>query len=149
MKTRTMTFGLLGLFCATLAACTVTVDEQGPPPRAGGYCPRIYQPVCATRYGERQTISNACVADQRGFDILYRGECRSRPPLTPRPPRPPRAEPYPDPGVGVACPLISAPVCARRGRVLRTFANDCVAEASGFQIIADGDCGDIPNAGGG
>jgi hypothetical protein len=120
---------LLGI-SAALAACTVTVEEEGPPPpRPGGICPRIYDPVCATRFGERETISNACVAETRGYDVLYRGECRRRPP-----------RPDPLPGGGVACPTIYQPVCARRGGIFRTFENSCVADASGFRVIAGGEC---------
>lgn len=115
---------------AMLAACTVTVEEDGPPPpRPGGICPRIYQPVCAERFGARDTFPNDCVAESRGFDVLYRGECRRRPPR-------------PDvlPGGGVACPMIYAPVCARRGGIFRTFENSCVADASGFRVVANGEC---------
>jgi hypothetical protein len=126
---RLMAAAMLGL-TALLAACTVTVEEDGPPPpRPGGICPRIYQPVCAERFGERDTFSNACVAESRGFDVLYRGECRRRPP-----------RPEPLPGEGVVCPTIYAPVCARRGGVFRTFENSCVADASGFRVIAGGEC---------
>ena len=133
-----MTFGriryltaaaVLGL-AATLAACTVTVEEDGPPPpRPGGLCPRIYQPVCAERFGERDTFPNACVAESRGYDVLYRVECRRRPP-----------RPEVLPGGGVACPMIYRPVCARQGGIFRTFENSCVADASGFRVVADGEC---------
>lgn len=119
---------ILGL-AAILAACTVTVEEEVPPPRPGGICPRIYQPVCAERFGERDTFPNACVAASRGYDVLYRGECRRRPP-----------RPEVLPGGGIACPMIYAPVCARRGGIFRTFENSCVADASGFRVIADGEC---------
>jgi hypothetical protein len=113
-----------------VAACTVTVEEEGPPPpRPGGICPRIYQPVCAERFGERDTFPNACVAESGGYDVIYRGECRRRPPL-----------PEVLPGGGVACPTIYRPVCARRGGIFRTFENSCVADASGFRVIADGEC---------
>jgi hypothetical protein len=126
---------ILAALAAVLSACTVTVDEGNPPPRPRpprpDICPRIYQPVCAERFGERQTFSNDCVAESRGFNILYDGECR-------RTPRPPRPDPLP--GGGVVCPLINAPVCARQGGILRTFANSCVAEASDFTVIDNGPC---------
>jgi Kazal-type serine protease inhibitor domain len=118
-------------FAAILAACTVTVEEDGPPPpRPGGICPRIYQPVCAERFGERDTFPNACVAESRGYDVIYRGECRRRPP---------RPEPLPDDGP-VVCPLDYRPVCARQGGIFRTFGNRCAAEASGFRVVARGEC---------
>jgi hypothetical protein len=129
------TLSLLGL-----AACTVTVDE-GNPPRPGPrpeICPRIYQPVCATRFKERSTFPNACVADSRGYDILYRGECRRRPPIS-EPDFPPAPRPFPD-DTGVVCPSFTAPVCARRGGILRTFQNACIAQGSGFSVVDDGPC---------
>jgi hypothetical protein len=134
-----------------LAACTVTVDEGNPPPRPDPRpraCPRIYQPVCATRYGEQRDFSNSCVAQTRGFVVLYGGECRERRPISepnyeprPLPPRPrpnrPRPLPY---GAGVVCPSFVAPVCARQGGVVRTFQNACIAQGSGFRVVDDGPC---------
>jgi Kazal-type serine protease inhibitor domain len=127
-----------------LSACTVTVDEGNPPPRPGprpGICPRIYQPVCATRFGERQTFPNGCVAETRGFDIIYGGECRNRapiidPPISPRP-RPTRTFPYDN---SVVCPSIVAPVCASNRGIVRTFQNACIAQGSGFRVVGDGPC---------
>ncbi len=134
MKTGRIILGAIGLLALGLSACTVTVDEGNPPPRPrpGGMCPKIYMPVCAEGYGERQTLPNECVAESRGFRVLYGGECRSRPP------RPPRPEPLP--GDAVVCPMIHAPVCARQGGVFRTFSNSCIAEASGFRVVEDGEC---------
>ena len=133
MKTGKTLLSLIGLMAIGLSACTVTVDEGNPPPRPrpGGMCPKIYMPVCAERYGERQTFSNDCVAQSRGFRVLYAGECR-------RAPRPPRPDPLP--GDGTVCPMIHAPVCARQGGVIRTFPNSCVAEASGFRVVDNGPC---------
>ncbi len=129
-----------------LSACTVTVDEGNPPPRPSPrpqLCPRIYQPVCATRFGERETFSNACVAESRGFDIVYGGECRRRPlisePDYPPAPRPRNPRPFPDDN-GVVCPAFEAPVCARRGGIVRTFQNACIAQGSGFSVVDDGPC---------
>ena len=136
MKTGKIFLSVIGFLAVGLAACTVTVDEGTPPPRPGpprpDICPRIFAPVCAERYGERQTFSNDCIAETRGFRILYDGECR-------RSPRPPRPDPFPEPG-GIACPMINAPVCARQGGVFRTFPNSCVAEASGFDVVGGGEC---------
>ena len=131
MKTGKTVLGLIGLLALGLSACTVTVDEGNPPPRPrpGGMCPRIYMPVCAERFGERQTFSNDCVAESRGFRVLYAGECRRAPP----PPRP-------DPDGGTVCPMIHAPVCAKQGGVFRTFSNSCVARASGFRVVDNGPC---------
>lgn len=136
LKGLTLSFLMIGL-----TGCTVTVDEPRPvrpepPVRA---CPRIYQPVCAVRGRERQTFSNQCLAASQGFDtIIYPGECRGgpRPPISPRPP----VYPEPAPSEPVVCTQEYAPVCARQGSILRTFPNGCIAEGSGFQIIADGGC---------
>jgi hypothetical protein len=127
-----------------LSACTVTVDEGVQRPRPDprpGICPRIYQPVCASRFDERETFPNACVAETRGFDIQYSGECRRRPPLSepPLPPRPRPPRPFPD-DTGVVCPAFVAPVCAQQGGVIRTFQNACIAQSSGFSVVDDGPC---------
>lgn len=135
MKTGKIIVSLVGLLAISLAACTVTVDEGNPPPRPRpprpDICPRIYMPVCAERYGERQTFANDCEAESRGFRIISEGECR-------RTPRPPRPEPNPD--EATVCPLIQAPVCARQGGLFRTFSNSCIAEASGFNVVDNGPC---------
>lgn len=127
MKRSGLVMAALGM---VLTSCTVTVDESAPPSRPA-MCTREYQPVCAGRFGERETFSNACVARAEGFDVIHRGECRRRPPVV-----------DPGPGEGVVCPMIHAPVCARQGRVFRTFSNSCIADASGFRVIADGECRD-------
>ena len=132
MKRSGLILAALGLI---LSSCTVTVDEGNPPPRPRPprpeICPRIYQPVCAERFGERQSFPNACVAETRGFDVRYGGECRSRPP---------RPRPKPLPGDGVACPMIYAPVCAQKSDIRRTFENSCVAGASDFRVVYEGEC---------
>ena len=132
MKRSGLMLAALGL---VLSSCTVTVDEGNPPPRPrpprpDQFCARIYQPVCAMRFGERRTFPNSCEADVRGFDVLYGGECEGRPP---RPPRP-------EPSGGVICPMIHAPVCAISGGIERTFSNACIAEGSGFRVIDNGPC---------
>jgi hypothetical protein len=50
--------------------------------------------------------------------------------------------PPPRPGGQYACPMIYAPVCARRDGRLRTFDNACTARARGWRTIADGPCRD-------
>lgn len=49
---------------------------------------------------------------------------------------PPRPGPQPQ-----ICTREFAPVCAARNGERRTFSNECLAETSGFRIIADGGCG--------
>ncbi|PZO79706.1 MAG: peptidase [Mesorhizobium amorphae] len=112
-----------------LSACTVVVEEPGPIPIDPGprICTREYAPVCATRGGDRQTFSNPCLADQAGYRIVDRGECRRRPP------RPPVEEPR-------FCTREYAPVCGRRGSDIRTFGNACEARASDYRIIDRGPC---------
>lgn len=110
-----------------LAGCTietVEVVDDRPISRPGDqFCPRITDPVCATRRGDRDTFSNACEARAEGYQILYGGACRA-----PRP-RPVRA-----------CPLVVDPVCGENNGRLQTFANACEARRTGFDIIADGEC---------
>lgn len=121
-------------FALALTSCTVVVDEPAPegpgvfpPGPRSGICTREYRPVCATRRGERQTFPNACTAEAQGFRIQYSGECR-----------PVRPSLYDDdPAV---CPQTYTPVCARQGGVIRTFPNECQADASGFRVIEDGPC---------
>lgn len=117
-----------------VAACTVVVDEDRPPPRPGGppggFCTREYAPVCGQRGRDRETFSNACMARSDGYRVLYRGRCeRDRPGRPGRPDRP-----------TAACPMIYAPVCARRGPVVRTFGNSCQANADGYRIVRRGPC---------
>ncbi len=115
--------GALALLClAGLAACTVVVDEDipGPGPQ---YCSREYNPVCARAAGDRRTFANACLADQAGYDIIRRGECRQD-----------RVEQT------RFCTREYRPVCARRQGQYRTFGNECEADASGFRIVSDGPC---------
>lgn len=113
-----------------LAGCVVVEPEPVPPGPQG--CPRIYQPVCAERFGERETFPNGCTAEREGYRIVHAGQCRRQ---TPRPPSPPITE---RPKV---CPQIYAPVCASRGAERRTFDNECVARGNGFTVIRNGTCG--------
>ncbi len=127
MKTGNIIMGLIGLLIMGLSACTVTAEDDydyDPGPRPQQYCPRVYDPVCAERYGNRETFSNDCVAETRGYLVLYGGQCR----ISPRPPRP------------QACPRIYAPVCATRGGTIETFSNDCIAETRGYRVVYDGQC---------
>jgi hypothetical protein len=124
---------------AVLSACTVVVDEDsgGPPIGPGPLCTREYDPVCARRGGDRQTFANACLADQAGYRIVRRGECR-------------RDD---DGGGGGFCTQEYDPVCARRGGERRTFSNSCMAERAGYRVIRGGECrrddGDDDDNGGG
>ena len=91
-----------------ISACTVVVDEPGPIPGPGAgpnYCTREYDPVCARRGGERRTFSNACMADQAGYNVVRRGECRGG-----------GDEPR-------FCTREYRPVCARKRGAFRTFPN--------------------------
>ena len=115
-----------------LAGCVV---EEGPghrplPPRPGGptACTYEYAPVCAERRGDRQTFPNACTARAEGYRIAHPGECRRG-------------------GGGDwdrerprACTREYAPVCARRGRDVRTFGNACEARAADYRIVGPGRC---------
>lgn len=118
------------LFSAVLTACTVVVDEPppGPGPRPPGppqYCTREYAPVCARRGGDRQTFSNACMAEQSGYRVVRDGPCRD----------------YGGGGGGQTfCTQEYRPVCARRGGTLRTFSNACEARAADYQVIDNGPC---------
>lgn len=119
--------GLAAIFAALvfLSSCVV-VEEPRPvrPGPGGGFCTREYQPVCAGRGNERQTFSNACMADRSGFRVIHRGECRRG--GSSQPPR--------------ACTLEFQPVCGQRGNTRRTFSNACTADASGFRVLHRGEC---------
>jgi len=127
---------------AFVGACTVV---EGPPPPGPGpgfpppgerFCTREYAPVCAQRRGDRETFSNACEARRAGYRIIRDGECRGSawPGPGPGPGYPP-----PRPG-NVACTMQYDPVCARRGRDVRTFGNACSADAEGYRVMSRGEC---------
>lgn len=122
--------GALALFfLAVLSACTVVVeDDEGPrprPPRPGPeYCSRDYQPVCARRRGDRQTFTNACMAERAGYRVISFGACRGR---------------EDDEGERF-CTREYRPVCATAGNVLQTFNNACEARAAGFRVVDDNPC---------
>lgn len=62
-----------------LAACEVSeASGSGPGPggSGGGYCPRIYDPVCASSGRSERTFPNSCEARASGWFVEYRGECR-------------------------------------------------------------------------
>lgn len=40
------------------------------------------------------------------------------------------------------CPMIYQPVCAAKGNVAKTFANRCLAESEGFDVMNTGRCGE-------
>ncbi|MHC3940471.1 MULTISPECIES: Kazal-type serine protease inhibitor domain-containing protein [Paenochrobactrum] len=56
----------------------------------------------------------------------------------------PVVKPHP---VQTACPYIYAPVCAQRNNVRKTLPNQCVANAQGYRVISQGECGSRPNNG--
>jgi len=118
------------ILSALLAACTVVVDD-GPGPRPPRPRPQLctmqYQPVCARRDGDRQTFTNACLAEREGYRILRDGPCRGG-------------------GGGgggeeqTFCTREYAPVCARSHGQVRTFPNACEARAADYRIVGDGPC---------
>lgn len=157
----------LAVSATILAACTVVVDEgpgyrpgpsrPGPAPQA---CTREFDPVCGQRGGQQRTFGNACMARADGFQLAHPGECR--PAMRPgrpggdweRPGRPGRPGSEWDrpgrPGGGdaqrpgrpqQACTMDYRPVCAVRGDQRRTFGNACSADAEGFRVIGEGECG--------
>lgn len=112
---------------ATLVgSCTVVVDDgPRPGPMPGPQmCTREYAPVCAVRGGDRQTFANGCRAEQAGYRIVRRGQCRGE---------------FGD-GGPQACTMEYRPVCARRGGAVRTFSNACMARSADFRIIGNGPC---------
>ena len=128
---------VFAMFAMVLAACTVVVDEgpgPGPrPPRPDGpsFCTREYAPVCGERGRDRQTFPNSCVARAEGYRVAHPGECR-------------RGGGGGGGGSGwdrpQACTREYAPVCARRGRDVRTFGNACEARAADYRVVSPGRC---------
>ena len=57
--------------------------------------------------------------------------------------RPP-VRPHPAPS---ACPYNYAPVCGQRNGVQKTMPNACTANAQGYRIVANGECGSRPGHG--
>ena len=113
-----------------LSACV----EEGPypgggyrplPPERPQFCSRQYDPVCATRGGDRQTFPNACQAEESGYRILRDGECRGGPAGG---------------GGGGFCTRQYDPVCGRRDGSVRTFGNSCEADNAGARILYSGEC---------
>lgn len=112
-----------------LAACTVETSPGygGPAPRPRPQmCTMEYAPVCGERGGRSQSFPNACEARSRGFEVVHRGECRSRPPA-------------PAPDVR-ACTREYDPVCGERRGRRQTFSNACEARNDGFRVVARGEC---------
>lgn len=103
---------------------------ERPPQQA---CTLEHRPVCGQRGGDRQTFGNSCQAEANGYRVVRQGECRrgggsnagggwgERPPQR-------------------ACTREYAPVCARRGRDMRTFGNSCEAEAAEYRVMRSGTC---------
>ncbi len=125
------------LMLGLLSACTVVVDEPGPPPpgrpRPPGppICTREYDPVCARRGPDRRTFGNGCLAEAAGYRILGDGECGFGPPPG-SPPGPPPEDRF--------CTREYQPVCGQKGSRTRTFGNECEAEAADYRVIDDGPC---------
>ncbi|MDQ6436713.1 Kazal-type serine protease inhibitor [Mesorhizobium sp. LHD-90] len=127
---------VLAVGLAILAACNVVVEESGPsrPRPDGGFCTREFDPVCGRRGGDQRTFANACLADNAGFRVVRRGECR-------------RGDDRPD--EPRACTREYDPVCARRGGDRRTFSNACVAREAGYRVLDRGECRRGDGGGGG
>lgn len=102
----------------------------GPGPSRPRACPRIYDPVCGERFGERRNFPNSCEADSAGYRIVHGGQCRSHD--RPGGDRPGQSQ--------RVCPMIYKPVCARRGSDIRTFPNSCQAEGDGYRVIYESEC---------
>lgn len=118
--------GLLMVALAFLVGSCTVVVYQGPGPLPEPqYCTREYVPVCAVRGGDRQTFANGCRAEQAGYRIVRRGQCRGE---------------FDGGGSPAMCTMEYRPVCARRGNTLRTFANACGARAENFRILGNGPC---------
>lgn len=121
-------------------------------------CPRIYNPVCGSRHGDRRTFPNACEAQSAGYSVRYGGQCQA----SGGPGGGYGGGPgsygggeggYGGPGGGYGqpggndaqgggqvCPMIYKPVCGRRGGDTRTFPNDCQAESKGYDVIYQSEC---------
>lgn len=63
--------GLVAALALVLGSCQI----QPQPPNLKG-CTRIYQPVCGSKNGTRQTFSNICVAESEEAKGITPGECR-------------------------------------------------------------------------
>ena len=103
--------------------CRQTRPPQPRPPQA---CTFDYRPVCAVRGRDQRTFSNSCMAEADGYRVIRNGECR------------------PDGGGGRpperGCSREYEPVCARRGRDVRSFGNACLAGEADYQIVRRGAC---------
>ncbi len=133
MKTGKKLMGSIGLLAIGMTVATISAageypSNQMPKPILVQFCPRIYDPVCAVRYGERMTFSNVCIAETRGFSVIYGGKCRS---VVQRPPKP---------AFPAGCSREYRPVCGERNGVQRTFSNKCEGLARGFRLLYDSVC---------
>jgi hypothetical protein len=126
MSSRVRQFLAFALAAATVAACTVVVEEPRPAPPRPQACTFEYAPVCGQRGSRQRTFANACNARVSGYAIMHRGQCR--------------ASSLPSVSRPIACTLEHAPVCARRGSQQRSFSNACNAQASGFVVVHRGEC---------
>lgn len=139
----------VGLTTAVLLTSCVVVENGSPaltrsPVQPPQLCAQNYDPVCAKRGNLRSTFPNACEAAANSFQVIHPGQCGDDGGPRPLPGRPdPNESPpgRPLPGGAVACLLIETPVCGSDGQAIQTFANSCIAEASGFRVVHDGPCG--------
>lgn len=127
-----------------------------PYPDPDRACTREYAPVCGARGRDRQTFANACEARKSGYDIMGRGECQFGRPGDQwgdgggrdRPGRDRDRDRDNDWGGGNVgsgggqrmCTMEYNPVCAQRGRDLKTFGNSCSADAAGYRVVRPGEC---------
>lgn len=105
-------------------------DGGGRPPQQ--FCTNEYAPVCARRGGDTRTFGNECQAETSRYSIVHDGECRGSGWDGGGTDRPPSGDRF--------CTQQYEPVCARRGRDMRTFGNECEADAAGYRVIAGGEC---------
>ncbi|WP_232492272.1 subtilase-type protease inhibitor [Novosphingobium kaempferiae] len=71
------TLGLAGVL--VLAGCLETMPgpdrPHRPRPEKPAMCTREYAPVCAVKRGKRQTFSNACMAQAKGYNVIEQRPC--------------------------------------------------------------------------
>lgn len=112
-----------------LSSCTTVVDLEPQPEPDRPYCTREYDPVCARGLdGQRRTFVNGCLAENAGFDVIRRGECRRE------------GGDYQIRDRPRFCSREYQPVCGRNASGHRSFDNACEAEAAGYRVVDTGRC---------